>query len=182
MRSARRRPEVAHFVMRIELDGVTPPIWRRFTVPSNIELDQLHSIVQAVMGWGDQHAHQWVSVHHSTDNGPDRYIAREVIERDGYQEDEFGEDEVRIDVAVTGVGVYVRYECNVRARWSHTLVLEQIVEDQPISAPSCLDCARACPPEDSRGPVGYREFLNAQASTGLFDPERFVLTESNAAA
>nr|WP_064442764.1 hypothetical protein [Rhodococcus sp. YH3-3] len=71
--------------MRIELDCITPPIWRRFSVPSNIELDQLHSIVQAVMGWGDQHAHQWVSVHHSTDNGPDRYIAPEVIERDGYQ-------------------------------------------------------------------------------------------------
>lgn len=104
MRNQRRRSEVANFVMRIELDCITPPIWRRFSVPSNIELDQLHSIVQAVMGWGDQHAHQWVSVHHSTDNGPDRYIAPDVIERDGYQEDEFGEDEVRIDEAVTAVG------------------------------------------------------------------------------
>ncbi|WP_257013531.1 plasmid pRiA4b ORF-3 family protein [Rhodococcus sp. ACPA4] len=181
MRNQRRRPEVANFVLRIELDCVSPPIWRRFSVPSNIELDQLHSIVQAVMGWGDQHAHQWVSVHHSTSNGPDRYIAREVIQYDGYQEDEFGEDEVRIDEAVTAVGEYVRYEYNVRAKWSHTLFLEQIVEDQPISAPSCLDGARACPPEDSGGPVGYLEFLNAQVSTGLFDPERFVLTESNAA-
>ena len=58
-----------------------------------------------------------MSVHHSTDNGPDRYIAPEVIERDGYQEDEFGEDEVRIDEAVTAVGEYVRYEYNARARW-----------------------------------------------------------------
>ncbi|MHA6742673.1 plasmid pRiA4b ORF-3 family protein [Rhodococcus erythropolis] len=181
MRNQRRRPEVSNFVMRIEIDCITPPIWRRFSVPSNIELDQLHSIVQAVMGWGDQHAHQWVSVHHSTDNGPDRYIAPEVIERDGYQEDEFGEDEVRIDEAVTAVGEYVRYEYNARARWSHTLVLEQIVEDQSISEPSCLDGARACPPEDSGGPIGYREFLNGQASNGLFDPERFVPAESDAA-
>ena len=61
------------------------------------------------------------------------------------------------------------------------MVLEQIVEDQPISEPSCLDGARACPPEDSGGPIGYREFLNVQASNGLFDPERFVPAESNAA-
>src|SRR3546814_13843798 len=47
-----------------------------------------------------------------------------------------------------------------------------------ISEPSCLDGERAFPPEDSGGPIGYREFLNVQASTGLFDPERFVPAES----
>ncbi|WP_260683964.1 plasmid pRiA4b ORF-3 family protein [Rhodococcus sp. KBS0724] len=43
-----------------------------------------------------------------------------------------------IGEAVIKVGECVRYEYNVRARWSHTLVLEEIVEDQTTEAPSCL--------------------------------------------
>jgi hypothetical protein len=57
------------------------------------------------------------------------------------------------------------------------LVLEEIVENQTIEAPTCLSGA----PEDSGGPIAYREFLNEPTTTGRFDPERFVLIESDAA-
>jgi Plasmid pRiA4b ORF-3-like protein len=37
--------------LRIALEGIEPPIWRRVDVPANIWLKELHSVIQAAMGW-----------------------------------------------------------------------------------------------------------------------------------
>ncbi|MCJ0906514.1 plasmid pRiA4b ORF-3 family protein [Rhodococcus sp. ARC_M6] len=173
---------VVNYLVTIELDGVTPPIWRRFSVPSNIQLDELHSVVQVLMGWGDQHKHQWVGMKRTSSLGPDRYIMRDVIECDGTgEEDEFGEDEVRLDEVLFEVGDHLRYEYNFEARWSHMLVLGQIVKRGPIAEPCCFGGERACPPEDCEGPMGYRKFLDEQTDSAGFDSEHFVLEEVNTA-
>jgi hypothetical protein len=41
--------------LRIELDDTDPPIWRVIEVPAAISLEDLHRIVQAAMGWEDEH-------------------------------------------------------------------------------------------------------------------------------
>ncbi|MBI4739621.1 plasmid pRiA4b ORF-3 family protein [Candidatus Woesearchaeota archaeon] len=41
--------------MKINLEGITPKIWRRFLVKDNITFQELHSIIQVVMGWDNYH-------------------------------------------------------------------------------------------------------------------------------
>ncbi|MEK6874196.1 MAG: plasmid pRiA4b ORF-3 family protein [Nanoarchaeota archaeon] len=41
--------------LKIVLDGITPKIWRRFLVKDNISFDDLHNVIQAVMGWENYH-------------------------------------------------------------------------------------------------------------------------------
>jgi len=45
------------FQLRIELDEVTPAVWRRLLVPGGIRLAKLHLILQAAMGWTNSHLH-----------------------------------------------------------------------------------------------------------------------------
>lgn len=55
-------------VLRFDLTRVTPPAWRRVRVPSDLRLDDLHHVIQAVMGWEDFHAHVFEIGEH--DYGP----------------------------------------------------------------------------------------------------------------
>ena len=43
--------------LRLELQAVTPPVWRVLRVPADLRLDDLHHAIQAVMGWDDFHPH-----------------------------------------------------------------------------------------------------------------------------
>ena len=45
------------FDLRLDLQGVTAPVWRVLRVPADLRLDDLHHAIQAVMGWDDFHPH-----------------------------------------------------------------------------------------------------------------------------
>ena len=47
------------YQLKITLMGVRPQVWRRFQVPETTTLAQLHSVIQAVMGWEGYHLHQF---------------------------------------------------------------------------------------------------------------------------
>jgi hypothetical protein len=45
------------YQLRVSLRYIKPPIWRRFLVPDNWLLGDLHPVLVAVMGWGGYHMH-----------------------------------------------------------------------------------------------------------------------------
>ncbi len=45
--------------LKIELDGICPPIWRRILVSDRINLLELHEFIQEVFGWEDNHLHEF---------------------------------------------------------------------------------------------------------------------------
>ncbi len=47
------------FQLKITLEGISPPIWRRVHVPATLRLDGLHRVVQAAMGWTNSHIHEF---------------------------------------------------------------------------------------------------------------------------
>ena len=47
------------YQLKITLKHVKPPIWRRIQVKSDIPLKVLHRIIQQVIGWEDEHLHDF---------------------------------------------------------------------------------------------------------------------------
>ena len=46
--------------MKIALERVEPPVWRRFVVSRLIVLADLHDVIQEVMGWQNCHMHEFL--------------------------------------------------------------------------------------------------------------------------
>jgi hypothetical protein len=42
-------------IVRIELEGIEPLIWRRLGVGTSMSLEALHGVIQAAMGWLNSH-------------------------------------------------------------------------------------------------------------------------------
>ncbi|MEU8976182.1 plasmid pRiA4b ORF-3 family protein [Streptomyces monashensis] len=53
--SAEHTPSVHQ--LKVSLEGVKPPVWRRLVVPSDVTLGSLHDVVQVAFGWQDMHLH-----------------------------------------------------------------------------------------------------------------------------
>lgn len=46
------------YQIKVHLHGVTrPSVWRRLRLPADLTLRQLHHVIQAAMGWDDDHLH-----------------------------------------------------------------------------------------------------------------------------
>lgn len=146
--AARAAFETSVCQLKITLDDVQPPIWRRVTVPATIDLAQLHAVVQTAMGWTDSHLHGF-----ELDGW--RYGDRE------WSPDLLSEDGVRL-VDLVREGGRINYEYDFGDDWRHTIVLEKLIPgDAGAEVPACLAGRRACPPEDCGGPWGYGDFLAA---------------------
>lgn len=172
------------YQIKVSLDGIRPPIWRRIVVPGDITLDKLHRILQIVMGWEDYHLHQFT-------------IAGKRYGDAG--QDEFGElgllDERRhtLRQLLPRKGLRFKYEYDFGDSWQHTLVVEKImISEEAGPYPACLAGKRACPPEDIGGVWGYEQYLAVLQHPehpqhdewlqwrGEFDPEAFDLEKVNA--
>lgn len=165
------------YTLKVTLRDTAPPIWRRIRIAGDSALSVLHQILQVAMGWEDCHLHQ-------IEIGGARYGLR----------DENAPPEVR-DEHDTEIqhafGNHVRatYLYDFGDEWVHDLLVEEVrlaAPGDPIA--TCVDGARACPPEDSGGPQGYLDHLRALASPADdddrerrewigedFDPEHFDL-------
>jgi len=68
------------YQLRVVLRGISPLIWRRLLVRSETTLAQLHTILQVVLAWSDEHLH---SFHiHGREYGSSGAPTREVRLRD----------------------------------------------------------------------------------------------------
>lgn len=161
----------------IELRGISPAIWRRFRVPSDVDLEQLHKIIQAVMGWEDAHLFAFRK-------GKTMY-ADERLEGEWKPRAR----EARVADVLPKPGDTLEYMYDFGDSWEHQITLLESL-DPSVPAPVCLDGARACPPEDCGGVPGYHEMLEILADPthefheemsdwigGHYDPEAFTLPD-----
>ncbi len=117
----------AIFQLHITLKHISPPIWRQVQVPMDFRLDQLHTMIQVVMGWDDYHLHEFELVGPGRGRWPERQIMpAEVI---GQLFSDGAEDESKV---------------------------QKILSAKPGEQyPLYLKGKRACPPEDCGGLPGY---------------------------
>ena len=173
---------VAIYQLKITLERIRPPIWRRVQVSETILLPQLHDLIQAVMGWHGEHLHAF-------------QVGTLSYGQHGFELDDLMEDErrVRLSQIAPFEKSKFRYEYDFGDDWCHTILVEKIL---PVESgkdyPVCLTGKRACPPEDCGGIWGYSAFLEAISNPeheeheemmewfgGEFDPEAFDVAAVN---
>jgi len=179
-------------VLKVTIAHIRPAIWRRMAVPSDFTLDQLHAALQFAFGWQDSHLHEFKL-------GDARYGAL-----DPDNEELLDEAEVMVADVLPRKTSRLEYVYDLGDFWLHNVSVEHIEAAAPsgggrsmrprrsATAVSCLDGARAAPPEDCGGPAGYAELLEALADDSHprhaemrdwvgadFDPERFIVAEVN---
>lgn len=101
------------------------------------------------MGWEDCHPHAFG-------------VPRQRRWRKARLEPVKGAEEPDVTLDQVGVGVPAFYMYDFGDGWVHQIDFEKIGPPKDgIAYPRCLDGARACPPENCGGWVGYDEMLEA---------------------
>ncbi|MCK4340155.1 MAG: plasmid pRiA4b ORF-3 family protein [Phycisphaerae bacterium] len=178
--------------LKITLRGSKPPIWRRVAVASDCTLAELHEIVQMVMGWMNEHLHQFrlkVAVKKPSSQELvqlmqsgrwDEIELRTRGERvftDMSIEDLEDEDERRFTLGelCPKVKSKLLYEYDFGDGWEHTIAVVKVYPPEDgVHYPICLAGKRACPPEDCGGIWGYYEMLEAVGDPRHPEHEDFV--------
>ena len=70
------------------------------------------------------------------------------------------ESKYKLHDLVRGEDSRFSYDYDFGDNWEHELLIEEVLpEEKGVRYPLCLDGARACPPEDVGGTLGYKHFL-----------------------
>ena len=164
-----RRNDVVTYRVRVDLKGTKPPLWRRLELASDLDLAEVHNIIQAAFGWTDSHLHRFSSGPHSYSHDAEHYLCPFDA-----AEGETGipEAEVRLDEVLADVGDKLFYTYDFGDDWEHTIRLEA-VSRQDHSAPRaiCTGGRRPGPAEDCGGVYGYELIASATDPTHPDHPD-----------
>jgi len=133
--------------LKITLEDTDPPIWRRIEVKAATTLKMLHPVIQAAMGWEDDHLFQFEIGGYRANGG--RVSLADLAESDLKR---------------------FSYLYDMGDSWEHDLRIEKILPADPHALyPRYIDGAGRCPPEDVGGIPGFYAFLDALADPN--DPD-----------
>lgn len=184
-----RRHRLTNVVLRVSVDDVQPPVWRRIRVRSDLLLSELHGVLQVSLGWQDRHLHAFSL----RSTGFTRRFEMETGERDSDCETS-SEERTRISDVLDESASSFTYEYNLGDGWTHTVALVEVDPDIDDLRSVCLDGAGACPPEGIGSPSSYCRALDiagdpshprhgavVQRLGPSFDPDRFEIDRVNRA-
>jgi Plasmid pRiA4b ORF-3-like protein len=166
--------------VKVTLQYIRPPIWRRLLLPDTTNLGNLSEIIQAAMGWHGGHLHAF-------EIGGEQFGDPSMTDFVRNERKTTIRSLLRDDVSRFG------YTYDFGDSWEHDILIEKKgpPPDAPRS-PACVAGKRNCPPEDCGGPPGYDALLEALAAPespesrellewvdGDYDPEEFSLDAAN---
>ena len=167
----------------IELEDITPRIWRRVDVPTGITLATLHEVIQAVMRWEYAHLYEFrvgERVYGEPFPGMES-PSRRVYKANG----------VRLNKLIDRGADRFLYVYDFGDDWRHRVTIESVRDgDADTDYPAFVEGARRAPPEDVGGLPGFEGFLEAigdrrhpqhaellEWGGGAFDPENIERRE-----
>lgn len=165
--------------LKITLEGIKPPIWRRVEV-ADCSLAKLHGIIQDCMGWTNSHLHVF-------------QVSGDQIGDPEFLDVDQSSRKVKLSHLVAEGTKKFRYTYDMGDNWEHVILIEKAIpKEADVRYPRCTEGERACPPDDCGGVWGYPEFLAAISDPkhpeheerlewigGKFDPEEFDLKATN---
>lgn len=143
-------PEPMGLVLKLQLQGVRPVIWRRIQLNNQLSLNELHQVIQASMGWENGHLYLFAD-------------ERQAIDQEHY-------DDIRIGHLLKEPGDTLSYIYDFGDNWEHSLVLEKCL-DIPSSMPKVTAGKGLCPVEDCGGSWGWSQLLRLHKRPNLDEEE-----------
>jgi hypothetical protein len=150
------RPRVRHgdgqvVQLRVEVQGLPHPVWRRLNLSSRASLLESHGALQRSLGKLDSHSHSFTI--------------------DGVRYDDPGgtgtglrtTDATSLESLGLYSGAVISYQMETGgAPWVVSITVERIAPRYfGQRLPACVDGQGANPPEDCEGPLRYRELLKS---------------------
>ncbi len=135
------------YQLKITLNGITPPIWRRLLVSEHVSFYKFHHILQITMGWTNSHLYYFGE---NESKIGDIYL---------WEDDETQSDQlITINRVLNPDNPKLSYIYDIGDFWVHTIELEQVLPEMKTQR-KCIGGERGCPPEDCGGISGYYEIL-----------------------
>jgi hypothetical protein len=143
-------------VLRIELIDIEPLIWRRAAVSTAINLQTLHRIIQAAMGWQDYHLWEFTA--------DDKTYGVPDPEDASWRHKVYRASTTKLASLIEGGITAFEYTYDMGDNWEHRITIERTAPAEAGKLyPEFLGGERRCPPEDCGGFPGYYEFLDVIA-------------------
>ena len=121
--------------LKVALIEIVPPIWRRATIPVNITLRRLHSVLHSTMGWKGEQPHRF--------RVGETLIGKPADLTDAIKDSRW----VTVQDLISARIGTLYYDYGEDARWVHEVWIEHVDNGTPNNQrPSCLAGERACPP------------------------------------
>ncbi|WP_102922519.1 plasmid pRiA4b ORF-3 family protein [Streptomyces noursei] len=130
--------------LKVGLEGMKPPVWRRLVVPSDITLGSLHDVIQEAFGWQDAHLHAF------EDRLGGRYAPPEDLDVLV-----FDEEEAVLTEVLPRAGDRMDYTYDFGDDWLHRITVEGVrpAGEDEWERPVCTGGRRAMPPAEDLGGV-----------------------------
>lgn len=150
---------VLKYTLRFTLKGITPTVWRKIEVPSNITLRHLGDLIVDLMGWSGYHLNQFYK-------GNDYYMPHYQRESSGEDDyiwncNNYDQEDFTIADFLTQKASAITFEYDFGDSWEHIVRLSSI-DEYKDGEPRRIDFVSgkcACPPEDCGSVWGYENLL-----------------------
>jgi len=144
-------------ILRIELEDIEPLIWRRVAVPTSINLNVMHDVIQAVIGWLDHHLWEFTA--------NERRYGMFIPNDPDWNARVDNAAKIKLSALLSKGAKEIGYVYDMGDNWEHRIIVEKVkAAESGAHYPQFLGGERRCPPEDCGGLPGYYEFLKNIAS------------------
>jgi len=157
-----------YFEFEISVLEIQPRIWRRFLIRSDATFMHFHSAIQQAFGWQNYHLFEFLDGKvEENDTRPHYAMKRPQIARSEHAEPRDDEPDVpeanNIELRhyFSAKNQRCFYVYDFGDNWQHSVELKGVVDMPQEFTCRLLDGARACPPEDCGGTMGYEECCEA---------------------
>jgi hypothetical protein len=151
--------------LKVNLENMPFSIFRKVLVPIDISMYDLHLIIQAAMGWEDYHLFQFCDK---------KYKGNILVQHDFAEEDFWGglhsevfeaEEMPLSEFLLHTDGKPFWYWYDFGDDWWHKVSIQKVTKKDLAAydgdTPLCTEAAGLCPPEDSGGPWGFANLVEA---------------------
>ncbi len=154
--SAKKKAPEKVFVLRLEVAGTSPRVWRRLLVRESMWLSRLHDAIQVAFDWFDYQTHEFAL--------DDLRFGNPVKRDEIVVEDD--RDVTLADLDLESRGRFT-YTYQFGEGWQVDVGVEKIqTVEKGLHYPHCTAGERAGPPEDCGGLEAFHDMLACIAEPG----------------
>ena len=143
------------YQLKITLLDSKPAIWRRVIIPHELNLADLHNLIQICMGWTDCHLHLFRQ-------GQALYSNPKFKLNEDPKVQAVEENKIKLSQVFSKPKDALVYEYDFGDGWEHLIELEKFRKPSKNlpKGPACTEVEYSCPLEDSGGIHRYMEIMN----------------------